>query len=83
MKAKTKYWFPAKKYGWGWGTPATSQGWLVLAAFFVLLGLGVVWLPPERSAVAFLVYTVVLCAGLLGICLAKGEPPAWRWGEKK
>ena len=28
-----RYWFPAKRYGWGWGPPATWQGWAVLAAF--------------------------------------------------
>jgi hypothetical protein len=83
MNNKPAYWFPAKKYGWGWGSPATWQGWLVLGIFFALLGLGFVWLPPGRSAAAFLAYTGVLCAGLLGVCLAKGEPPAWRWGEKK
>ena len=32
-----KYWFPAKTYGWGWGIPATWQGWTVSLAFFVLL----------------------------------------------
>ena len=30
------YWFKRKLYGWGW-TPATWQGWLVLAVFVVLM----------------------------------------------
>lgn len=25
-----KIWFPAKRYGWGWGLPVTWQGWVVL-----------------------------------------------------
>ncbi len=36
------YWFPAKRYGWGWGLPAVWQSWLVLIGFFVLLGAGAV-----------------------------------------
>ena len=36
MKNKSIYWFPAKKYGWGWGIPCSWQGWIV-AAFFALL----------------------------------------------
>jgi hypothetical protein len=28
----SRYWFPAKRYGWGWGLPVTWQGWAVLAA---------------------------------------------------
>lgn len=28
------YWFPAKRYGWGWGPPATWQGWVVLLLWF-------------------------------------------------
>ena len=33
LDAQPKYWFPAKRYGWGWGLPGTWQGWLVVAAF--------------------------------------------------
>jgi hypothetical protein len=36
----TKLWFPAKRYGWGWGFPTVWQGWAVLAAFFALLAVG-------------------------------------------
>ncbi len=30
MSVEKKYWFPAKRYGWGWGIPNVWQGWLVL-----------------------------------------------------
>jgi hypothetical protein len=33
MQTERKYWFPAKRYGWGWGIPCSWRGWLVLAAF--------------------------------------------------
>lgn len=28
-----KPWFNQKKYGWGWGLPATWQGWVVLLLY--------------------------------------------------
>ena len=77
-----KYWFPAKTYGWGWGIPATWQGWTVSLAFFVLLFGGIPLIEPDKHAVACLVYSTVLCIALVGICWAKGEPPRWRWGKK-
>ena len=76
------FWFPAKRYGWGWGPPITWQGWLVLGAFFLLLLAGASLFPPTRDILAFLVYTVVMCVALVAICYAKGEPPTWRWGDK-
>ena len=33
----TRYWFPAKRYGWGWGFPSAWQGRIVLAIFAVLV----------------------------------------------
>lgn len=74
------YWFPAKRYGWGWGPPRTWQGRLVIAAF-VLAAVGAAFaLPPERHLAAFLLSVAALCGLLFAICLAKGEPPRWRWG---
>ena len=74
------YWFPAKRYGWGWGPPRTWQGWVVMALFFALLaGGGLIFLPTE---VGFFIYTVVLVVLLIAVCYAKGEPPRWHWGKK-
>ncbi len=75
------YWFPAKRYGWGWGFPSSWQGWLVLAGFFVLLGTAGYVFRPSQNLPAFLGCTVVLVIALLAICFARGEPPAWRWGK--
>ena len=33
---RPRYWFPAKRYGWGWGLPAVWQGWVVLVGFIGL-----------------------------------------------
>ena len=75
------YWFPAKRYGWGWGLPSSWQGWVVLAAFIGLLGAGLLLFPPKTNLGAFVVYVLVLSAALFGICWLKGEPPRWRWGK--
>jgi uncharacterized membrane protein YhaH (DUF805 family) len=81
MSAEREYWFPTKRYGWGWGIPTTWQGWLVLAAFVVLLIIGSIVLPPGKQIWSYLAYVAVLCVLLIGICWRKGEPPRWRWGK--
>ena len=37
MSNERIYWFPAKRFGWGWGLPLSWQGWVVFKelAFFV------------------------------------------------
>ena len=82
MAESKQYWFPAKRYGWGWGPPVTWQGWLVLIACLLLLLLGVFLFPPREDLLEFIVFTAVVCAALMAICYLKGEPPGWRWGDK-
>ena len=83
MPSDRKYWFPAKRYGWGWGIPSSWQGWLVMAAFTALLALGVFLFPPGNDLGAFLFYVGILCALLIAVCWLKGEPPRWRWGDNE
>ena len=73
----TKFWFPAKTFGWGWGVPVVWQGWVVLGAYGLLLGLGFAWLGARGGQVAAVVLTVLL----VFICWLKGERPRWRWGD--
>ena len=81
VQSEGSYWFPAKRYGWGWGLPCAWQGWLVLAAFLALLVAGPILFPPRTALVFFFVYVVLLGVLLLGVCWLKGEPPRWRWGN--
>ena len=76
------YWFPAKRYGWGWGMPIAWQGWVVMGAFFCLLIAGGVALLPRYGPPTYLAYTILLCALLVAVCWVKGERPRWRWGKK-
>jgi hypothetical protein len=77
-----KIWFPAKKYGWGWGPPCAWQGWVVLVGWLVLIEIGSFVLLHQRLTGCFYIFLAVMIALLLGICWAKGEKPQWRWGNK-
>lgn len=76
-----KYWFPAKRYGWGWGLPITWQGWVVFVAWAALFFPAQRYFLPRRPG-AFLACTIVMSVLLLAICYIKGEPPRWRWGGR-
>jgi uncharacterized membrane protein YhaH (DUF805 family) len=77
------YWFPAKTYGWGWGTPTTWQGWVVLLLWFAALFEGLYLLRHNRYQVAArLAFVVVMSIVLMLLCYWKGEPPKWRWGDQ-
>jgi hypothetical protein len=82
MPADAKYWFPAKRYGWGWGLPIAWQGWVVVVAFACLVLAGAVVLLPSRGPVVFVAYSVLLCVVLTAICWLKGERPRWRRRDK-
>jgi hypothetical protein len=81
MPTEPRYWFPAKRYGWGWGVPRTWQGWLVLAVFVLLMIVGALIFPPRAGPGPYLAYVGVLCVLLVAVCWLKGEPPRWRWGD--
>ena len=83
MKSESKYWFPAKKYGWGWGIPISWQGWIVVAAFFTSLFSGTFIFPLDTEPRAYYAFITVLSAVLVLVCWIKGEPPRWRWGNRE
>ena len=76
-----KYWFPAKRRGWGWGPPVAWQGWVVLALFAFLVVGGMFVLSPKTNPLPFAAYLVLLCTLLVIVCWLKGEPPRWRWSK--
>jgi hypothetical protein len=78
---KKDVWFPAKRYGYGWGPPNCWQGWVVMAAWLVLLVGGTIALRPDRYPAAYAIYSVALTALLVAVVAAKGEKPRWRWGD--
>ena len=84
-KKKTAIWFPAKRYGVGWGFPVTWQGWAVLLSYLFLVALGVIFLHVSRwpfAIVFFFIYIFALSMLLILICFKKGEAVGFRWGKK-
>jgi len=81
-------WFRARSYGWGW-RPASIEGWLVLALFFVGVAIDVAIFAyrlhggvDQRSAMTgFLVWIGILAAALIAVGGMTGERPRWHWGD--
>ena len=57
MRRGPPYWFPSKRYGWGWGLPICWQGWVVFGVYLVLLPLGFFLFPPHEQIFEFMVFT--------------------------
>lgn len=84
MPGHGDYWFPAKRYGWGWGPPVVWQGWVVMLVWTVVLlgGLFLLLLRQDQHRIATaLVFVLLMSAALTLVCYWKGEPPKWRWGD--
>jgi hypothetical protein len=79
---KPAYWFPAKRFGYGWGLPCTWQGWLVVGAYMAAIALLVWELKAQGDQVSFVTGAVALTLLLMLVCLIKGEPLRWRRGGK-
>lgn len=77
---RPKYWFPAKRYGWGWGPPCTWQGWVVLVIYLVLIVGGIPFIQATKGDIAYVAYVLALTVVLVAVCWLKGERPRWRWG---
>jgi hypothetical protein len=77
-----KYWFPAKRYGWGWGPPSSWQGWVVLVSYFALVLGGIPFIQARDASELYILYVLLLTGVLIAICWLKGEPPRWRWGKQ-
>jgi len=84
MSGKDKdIWFHAMKYGFGWGLPATWQGWVVLLSYLALVMAGVFFIKRfPWLTIPFVIYVFLLSGVLFFMCRKKGEKPESRWGEK-
>lgn len=82
MPMNDNYWFPAKRYGYGWGLPVRWQGWLVILAWLAIILTCGLTLMPQRPG-AFLLRVTIATAVLVFVCYLKGEPARWRWGEDR
>jgi len=80
---KKDIWFPAKKYGVGWGLPIAWQGWAVFFLYLVMVIVPSFMVTgSSRGMVFFVFYSIFLTALLVYICWKKGEKLNFRWGDK-
>jgi hypothetical protein len=75
---KKPLWFKAKTYGWGW-TPATWQGWMVIAIFALIMVINAMRL--QSHPVWFAGESIVLALILVVTSYLTGESPRWQWGK--
>lgn len=80
--SRGKYWFPAKRHGWGWSLPATWQGWAVLIIYVALVVSLTQLTPPGETPYLFCTLLAMATVLLVLAFWLKGEPPHWRWGKK-
>jgi len=81
MAEERDIWFPAKRYGWGWGPPVKWQGWLVLGSFVAAILYTSFRFPPSEDPLLFAIVVVASVVALMAVCWWKGERPGWRWGD--
>lgn len=82
MSNDKKFWFPAKKYGWGWGFPVVWQGWVTLSVYILSIIILSLKFKPSQSPLGFILSIIMATLFFISICLIKGERPEWRWGDK-
>jgi hypothetical protein len=78
---KPRYWFRAKRYGWGWGLPLTWEGWVVLAVWLGIFLTAIPLLHLRQHIGEHFLFVASMVAMLVGVCYWKGEPVRWRWGD--
>lgn len=75
-------WFKRKLFGWGW-TPATWQGWVVMAIGLAIVFLGVYVGEIDDAPGAAVLGGIVGIGFIIAFCIYKGEKPRWQWGMPK
>ncbi len=82
QEQKKEIWFPAKKYGLGWGFPVTWQGWLFFVGWLGVFIAGISYARNNISSyLVFWSFVICMVVILFAVCFLKGEKPKWRWGE--
>lgn len=80
-----RYWFRAKRRGAGigWDLPLTWEGWTVAILWLAGLIAAAMYVSGPRDALLYILFTLIMSAGLLGICYLKGEPINWTWRNRR
>lgn len=82
IQESEKFWFPAKRYGFGWGLANSWQGLAIQIGYVVLLVFSAKTLLPRGQTAEFWVLFLASTVLFIVIHWLKGEKPlAWRWGK--
>ena len=72
MTESPRYWFPAKRHGWGWGPPSAWQGWVVLLVYLAFILGGIPFVQASRGSAAYIAYAFALTIVLIAIAWLTG-----------
>jgi hypothetical protein len=84
MIVPRRYWFRAKRHGWGWGLPLTWEGWVFFFAWLATIIAGAIRLRRSLplQPVLYAGWILLMLAIMLVVCFWKGEPLRGRWGDR-
>ena len=74
-------WFAPKRHGYGSGLPVAWQGWAVLSAYMVIVGVAT-WL---LSAAPIALFAAIISATFILLLSASRTTRGgwrWRWGDR-
>ena len=74
------HWFAPKRFGYGAGLPIAWQGWAVLSAFLLVIGLAILLFGPDNPAALSVIIPATLALLLVAAKTTRGGW-RWRWGE--
>ena len=79
-----KYWFKAKRYGYGW-CPSSWEGWLAVGGYILIFVIIMSRLGGISSANGIIYQITIpilfITAVLVIIAWLTGEKARWRWGH--
>jgi hypothetical protein len=73
-------WFPPKRYGYGAGPPLTWQGWVLIAAFALVILAAGLWARRGDAAARWgAIGTIVLATAVFVPVIRRHTRGGWRW----
>ncbi|HTE39262.1 MAG TPA: hypothetical protein VK629_00445 [Steroidobacteraceae bacterium] len=78
---RSEYWFPAKRFGYGWGIANTWQGGAIQLSYLLLMTVGTKFMVVRGMGAAWAVSSIALTIAFVWLHYRKGEPARWRWGN--
>lgn len=74
------YWFAQKRFGYG-AVPATAAGWVLTAAYLLVLGLAIRAMPSDTARI--ILGTCITLAYVAIVWLKTDGGFAWRWSDDR